>query len=378
MDKIIQTQVNIMSLFTLFMLIFHSYVKLDMKKMSNKLFINICTLTSFILILEILKVFININILNYKFIYINKLVNTLLLIASPLPIYMWNKYLSIWISKKIINFKIKISYFEIPLIINTTILILNLKYNIIFSINSSNLYHRESFFIIPLLTCTLYYINSYLILLKERHNLSKDIYKFLHILYIFPIFTLVIQSLIPQYLLFWNSIATIFVFTYILVQQELLETDSLTEAFNRNYFNNFISKLNKLNINLSRLGAINIDLDEFKYINDTYGHQAGDEVLKDFVLILNKSFGKKSKIIRMGGDEFLVIIENTYPKEIESDLELLNSIIESHNSHSKYTIKFSFAYCIYSDDFDNIYDFFNYIDNKMYQNKYLRKTDNIK
>ena len=45
MDKIIQTQVNIMSLFTLFMLIFHSYVKLDMKKMSNKLFINICTLT---------------------------------------------------------------------------------------------------------------------------------------------------------------------------------------------------------------------------------------------------------------------------------------------------------------------------------------------
>ena len=132
MDKIIQTQVNIMSLFTLFMLIFHSYVKLDMKKISNKLFINICTLTSFILILEILKVFININILNYKFIYINKLVNTLLLIASPLPIYMWNKYLSIWISKKIINFKIKISYFEIPLIINTTILILNLKYNIIF------------------------------------------------------------------------------------------------------------------------------------------------------------------------------------------------------------------------------------------------------
>lgn len=111
MDKIIQTQVNIMSLFTLFMLIFHSYVKLDMKKISNKLFINICTLTSFILILEILKVFININILNYKFIYINKLVNTLLLIASPLPIYMWNKYLSIWISKKIINFKIKISYF---------------------------------------------------------------------------------------------------------------------------------------------------------------------------------------------------------------------------------------------------------------------------
>ena len=80
----------------------------------------------------------------------------------------------------------------------------------------------------------------------------------------------------------------------------------------------------------------------------------------------------------MGGDEFLVIIENTCPKEIESDLKLLNSIIESHNSHSKYTIKFSFAYCIYSDDFDNIYDFFNYIDNKMYQNKYLRKTDNIK
>ncbi|WP_291648658.1 GGDEF domain-containing protein [Clostridium sp.] len=200
----------------------------------------------------------------------------------------------------------------------------------------------------------------------------------MHILYIFPILALVIQLLIPQFLLFWNSIATILVFTYILVQQELLETDSLTEAFNRNYFNSFISKINKFNINLYGIGAINIDLDEFKYINDTYGHQAGDMVLKDFVLILNKSFGKKSKIIRMGGDEFLVIIENTCTQEIESDLRLLNSIIESHNSNSKYAIKFSSAYCIYSDDFDDIYDFFNYIDNKMYQNKYLKKTDDTK
>ncbi|MCR1951793.1 GGDEF domain-containing protein [Clostridium sp. DSM 100503] len=378
MDKIIQTQVNIMSLFTLLMLIFHSYVKLDMKKLSNKLFVNICSLISVILVLEILKIFVSINILNFKFIFVNKLINTLLFITSPIPLYMWNKYLSIWMSKKIFIPKTKISYFEIPLVINTILLIINLKYDIIFSISNSNLYQHENFFITPLITCAFYYINSYLILIKERNNISRDNIKFLHILYILPILAFAIQLLIPQCLFLWASITTILVFTYILVQQELLETDPLTEAFNRNYFNSFISKVNTFNINLSELGALNIDLDDFKSINDTYGHQAGDDVLKDFVLILNKSFGKKSKIIRMGGDEFIIILENTSEQKIETKLNLLNSLIESHNSHSKYTIKFSFAYCIYSNDFDNIYDFFNCIDNKMYQNKYLKKSANIK
>ncbi|WP_157453664.1 GGDEF domain-containing protein [Clostridium sartagoforme] len=196
-------------------------------------------------------------------------------------------------------------------------------------------------------------------------------------MYIFPFTASVLELFIPELLLTWGSITTVLIFSYILFQQELFETDPLTGAFNRNFFNSFVSKTNKFTMNLSKLGAINIDLDEFKSINDTYGHKVGDDVLKNFVLLLNKAFKKKSKIIRMGGDEFIIIIENTSNEEFISHIRFLNIITEVYNSVNKYPIKFSYSYCIYSNDFNDIYDFFDHIDNKMYQNKYLKKTPKI-
>lgn len=361
MNKLIKLQVNILSLFILSMLIFHCYVKLDRRKLSNKIFLD----TSCVIFL--------INGSSHINIYINKLFSTLFFLISPIPLYMWDKYLYIQIEKiKKINI-LKVKYFKVPLFINTVLLIINLKFNIIFSIDKNNFFQNEKFSIIPFLIGTFYYISIYIFLVKHKHTIPNDIYIFISIMYIFPFTASVLELFIPELLLTWGSITTVLIFSYILLQQELFETDPLTGAFNRNFFNSFVSKTNKFTMNLSKLGAINIDLDEFKSINDTYGHKVGDDVLKNFVLLLNKAFKKKSKIIRMGGDEFIIIIENTSNEEIISHIRFLNIITEVYNSVNKYPIKFSYSYCIYSNDFNDIYDFFDHIDNKMYQNKYLKK-----
>lgn len=371
MNKLINLQINILSLFILSMLIFHCYLKLDRRKLSNKIFLDTSCVIFLIISIESITVLINGS--SHINIYINKLLNTLFFLISPLPIYMWDRYLYIQIEKiKKINM-LKVKYFKIPLLINTVLLIINLKFNIIFSIDKNNFFQHEKFSIIPFLIGTFYYISIYIFLVKHKHTIPNDIYIFISIMYIFPFTASVLELFIPELLLTWGSITTVLIFSYILLQQELFETDPLTGAFNRNFFNSFVSKANKFTMNLSKLGAINIDLDEFKIINDTYGHKVGDDVLKNFVLLLNKAFKKKSKIIRMGGDEFIIIIENTSNEEIISHIRFLNIITEVYNSTNKYSIKFSYSYCIYSDDFNDIYDFFDHIDNKMYQNKYLKK-----
>lgn len=88
--------------------------------------------------------------------------------------------------------------------------------------------------------------------------------------------------------------------------------DSLTGAFNRNFFQIAISreKLRAERYN-SRIGFLIADIDNFKQINDLYGHQTGDRILKEVALFLGNSIRETDFLIRYGGDEFLLILIET-------------------------------------------------------------------
>ena len=91
------------------------------------------------------------------------------------------------------------------------------------------------------------------------------------------------------------------------------ELDKLTKLYNKTTMANLCKrKLQKSKeFNNDRFMALYvIDLDHFKEVNDTFGHQFGDEVLKEFARKLRKSFRPKDCIGRFGGDEFVVIIDN--------------------------------------------------------------------
>jgi len=86
-------------------------------------------------------------------------------------------------------------------------------------------------------------------------------------------------------------------------------TDTLTGLYNRRYAEAFFEKLKEKNDRVSRCVAI-IDIDDFKLINDKYGHSAGDAVLKETAKIMKNSLRKTDVIFRWGGEEFLVIFDN--------------------------------------------------------------------
>lgn len=97
--------------------------------------------------------------------------------------------------------------------------------------------------------------------------------------------------------------------------KNLAETDSLTGLYNRKYtfthLNDFISNAHQYSNNLN---ILMLDIDYFKKVNDTYGHQAGDEVLKLVALEITKILRENDIVGRYGGEEFILGLLDVKPE----------------------------------------------------------------
>jgi len=106
--------------------------------------------------------------------------------------------------------------------------------------------------------------------------------------------------------------------------------DGLTAAFNHRYFiEQLEAGIEENFIEGNPLSLLMIDIDHFKEFNDTYGHQAGDYVLKQLSFIANTVLRETDIFARYGGEEFAVIMPSTNEKEAEEAAERLRKAVES-------------------------------------------------
>jgi diguanylate cyclase (GGDEF)-like protein len=97
-----------------------------------------------------------------------------------------------------------------------------------------------------------------------------------------------------------------------LVEQAI--RDSLTGLYNRWYFNSRISgEVSRADRNSQCLSLLLCDLDKFKAVNDTRGHQTGDEVLKAVAKVIQNSTRESDLVFRWGGDEIVILLSNSNP-----------------------------------------------------------------
>src|SRR5262249_40958958 len=95
--------------------------------------------------------------------------------------------------------------------------------------------------------------------------------------------------------------------------QRYANTDSLTGIYNRHFFHESIAKeLARASRHQSRLSLLFFDIDGFKALNDTYGHQKGDQVLRHVATIIKSSLRTHDIACRYGGDEFICILPDTH------------------------------------------------------------------
>ncbi len=111
--------------------------------------------------------------------------------------------------------------------------------------------------------------------------------------------------------------------------EEMSRTDGLTGLYRRGYFNERL-KEEELRAKRSngRFSILMMDIDHFKKVNDTYGHQAGDMVLKTVAEILKNSVYETDFAARYGGEEFVVIFPKTDPEGLKIKAEKIRQKIE--------------------------------------------------
>lgn len=150
-------------------------------------------------------------------------------------------------------------------------------------------------------------------------------------------------------------------------------TDELTGLFNRRSFDNAFEKefLRAARYN-NKLTLVMFDIDHFKNINDTYGHQCGDYVLQQVSNAALQTFRKTDTVFRFGGEEFVVILTETDIQQSIIPLERFRKTIETlgltyQNQEIKVTV--SVGACQYQDEFRTKEDLFQETDTALYEAK---------
>jgi len=111
---------------------------------------------------------------------------------------------------------------------------------------------------------------------------------------------------------------------------KLVLEDALTGLYNRRYFNRALeSEMMRNNRENRHLSLAILDVDFFKHINDTYGHDGGDEVLKALAIIMHKNVRQSDALMRIGGEEFAVIMPNVRHNVAVDVMERLRKDIEN-------------------------------------------------
>jgi diguanylate cyclase (GGDEF)-like protein len=110
-------------------------------------------------------------------------------------------------------------------------------------------------------------------------------------------------------------------------------TDPLTKIYNKGYLLQAIeAEFKRARALHTDLSVLFFDLDHFKKVNDTFGHAAGDYVLKEFANLVRSTYIRPKDIFaRYGGEEFVILLSNTNSKNAAEIAERIRSSIEAHN-----------------------------------------------
>jgi len=154
--------------------------------------------------------------------------------------------------------------------------------------------------------------------------------------------------------------------------------DELTAILNRRGFISVAQ--NSLNLSVRNkfpMTLVYLDLDKFKFINDTFGHAIGDMVLSTFASLLNKTFRESDVIARLAGDEFVLLLNSTAKNEAEKVIQQFRLSTSEYYQQKKAELDVSFSFGIVEFEYakhDSIETLLADADKLMYVNKHGKNT----
>lgn len=200
-------------------------------------------------------------------------------------------------------------------------------------------------------------------LLVEAQNIQKTI----HML---QIVIITVATLMGLLIILYLDRVTLKVFD---ITKKLALHDKLTGLYNRHALERFVSRLypTSTNIPKSEFGLILLDIDYFKKFNDTYGHSAGDKVLEKISKILLAMVRTGDKVIRLGGEELLILLPRTsiegtgrVAQKIGAEIEAARFHIQDGSQPKHVTV--SIGYSAYPRDVGPFQEILDSADRRLY------------
>ncbi len=260
---------------------------------------------------------------------------------------------------------------------NVVILIFSQPYGWFYYIDSNNLYHRGPFFLAPVFVAIILILLAFSITLVNRRRLGKKTFLSLLFFAVPPCASIVLQIRFYGISLMLNSVVLSLLVIFMNTQNHSIYTDYLTGVSNRKKLDAYIKE--KVNSCAEGKGfsAIMIDINNFKYINDTHGHDVGDNALETTAKLLKSCIQTNDFIARYGGDEFCIILDTSNKNDLKALVHTIKNCLEKYNKSGSnaYKLWVSIGYAVYdchlrmsAEEFLKKVDILLYQDKKTYKN----------
>ncbi|MGS0973506.1 MAG: diguanylate cyclase domain-containing protein [Candidatus Izemoplasmataceae bacterium] len=370
MGTFLHFDISIYAILYLGMLFVLIVLRREIYSVSSKLILYIIATNIWILLMEVFSWVVD-GLEGDLYYYLSYLVNSLLFISVGFIVSFWLSYVDYVMYRSKERLQQKRYYLWVALI-TTLFTIVNLFVPILFNINEENIYVRGFFFELYYFLFVLLFVYSIIMTIYKEHleeirDVIWTIYLFLGIVFIAGIF----QTMFYGVLLIWPVMALATSIVYIFLETTTNNRDYVTKLYTRLKADQYIRHLKD---DGEDFAVVMIDLDNYKDVNDTFGHIVGDEVLRVFARGLLKVFGDDGMVVRFGGDEFLIVLKGVDEQYLNQKKDLIQQTIGKDMERFSFDkIAFSYGYSFDEED-KSVNDIIVEADNKMYEDKAKNKN----
>lgn len=210
----------------------------------------------------------------------------------------------------------------IALVVHWIVLAMGGIFKFIYYMDETNTYQRGSLYYIFVAFYGLFAACLVAVIIKTGKKLQNNSVATVILGGVFLVSGIILQLIDSTMRVSWLCVEYAVIMSYIYINDLLLQTDRLTGLLNRWCYEKRLGMINYPS------GVIIFDVDNFKSINDTFGHPVGDEALKTVARLIRTYFGKDAKCYRIGGDEFVALLRKSSKYAVSQSEERLNALLD--------------------------------------------------
>lgn len=297
------------------------------------------------------------------------LLNTLLFLLNIAFAFLWVCYADFKLFEDPERLRRRGPILAIPAMVMSLLAVANLFTEVFFGLTPDNIYYRTPLNAVSYLV--IYAYLAYGAVLVFVYGKKVDKYLFMPVLvFLLPVY---LGSLIQLHFyglaLVWVSTALGLTSLYVSLQNEESYLDGLTNLYNRGYLLNYMDYLAKRVEKGRQAAGIMLDVNDFKFINDTYGHMEGDAVLRGVGRVLLRATARKGVVARYGGDEFVILLPDATEDTVRSVQEEILARLAEFNAANTVPCRISLSMGVARFESLDVDEFFRRMDRDMYEKK---------